>query len=479
MPNNFFYSKAIYLGKEHYVLRYADDEKYGREFTPLTIHMRNLIEIGRHHQSIRLAGPSNSNFLDYFVEGLKYIQPTKDQVNMLYRGYHSYLTAGVASSSEIVRYICQAKPSPMVCVSSSKTYHSCITPFLEGLHEIQQTYNEYVENGLVIEQPETSLLIESLMKITPNIVKIQGKEKGAMRQNNTPTTAATGRKTSRISFTGHIPYTETFDKTLEQHQFFPLEKITDLITSASSYRNACLYSMMAATNARDSEADQILWQDINLSTREIFLVNPNTRQNPGNAYRGISEVERNKLEWKGRSTPLTVLLEPYGTLFFHNLELYIRYEYKASCGHNFIFHDKSGKPLYLCDYSSVILHQFRRAATKALPDQPHIARKLGLHSLRHSNIYFLKNYLEHSKGQGLSDSELMLLTGHRDIRSLQKYAKVDWEILLEKISHANFLRKNGNTKSSTEFQIQYLEERLATFKEKLNQQNLERENVLA
>lgn len=470
MLNNFFYTKAIYLGKEHHVLRYADEKKYGMEFTPLTIHMRNLIEIGRHHQTIRMTGPCTSNFLDYFLEGLKYIQPTKPEVNMLYRGYHSYLTAGVASSSEIVRFICEAKPSPMVSVSTSKAYHSCITPFLDSINTIQQTYNEYVENGLVVEQPETSILIESLMKITSNIIKIQGKEKAAMRQHTTPMTAATGSKMSRISFTSHIPYEENFVKTLEEHQFFPLEKISDLIASASSYRNACLYSLMGATNARDSEADQILWQDINLSTREILLVNPNTRKNPGDAYRGISEIERNKLEWKGRSTPLTVMLEPYGSFFFHNLELYIRYEYKASCGHNFVFHDKSGKPLYLCDYSSVILHQFKKAAARALPDQPHIASKLGLHSLRHSNIYFLKNYLEHSKGQGLTDSELMLLTGHKDIRSLQKYAKVDWEILLEKISYANYLRKHGDTKSSTEFQIQYLEERLKTFKEKLRQQ---------
>lgn len=470
MLNSFFYTKSIYLGKEHHVLRYSDEKKFGKEFTPLTTHLRNLINEGRHYQTIRMAGPNIANFLDYFYEGIKYIQPTKEEINVLYREYHSYLTAGPVSSSKIVRKICEVKPSPMVTVSSSKTYHSFITPFLKSLHGIQETYSEYIENGLVADLPETSALIESLMKITPDIVKIKSNEKVAALRYTTPMTAATGSRLNRSSFTSHIPYQENFEQTLEEHQFFPLDKITALIENASSYRNSCLYALMAATNARDCEADQILWRDIKFETREIFLIAPNSRRNPGDAYRGINEHEKNKLEWKGRGTPLTILLEPYGGLFFQYLELYMRYEFNQGCGHNFVFHNKEGKPLYLCDYSSVMLRQFKNAAKKSLPDQPDIAKKLGLHSLRHSNIYFMKNYLEHSHGQGLSDSELLLLTGHRDIRSLQKYAKVDRELLLEKISYANFLRKHGDTKSSTEFQIQYLEERLALFKSNLKKE---------
>lgn len=467
MLNNFFYTKSIYLGKEHHVLRYSDQKIFGNELTVLTIHLRKLIDQGIHHQTIRMAGPTIANFMDYFLEGIKYINPKKAEINTLYREYHSYLTSGSASSSKIVRDICEVKPSPMVTVSSSKTYHSFITPFLKSLHKTQDTYNEYVENGLVADIPETSLLIESLMKITPSVVKINSNEKAAALQYTTPMTAATGSRFTRESFTSHIPYQENFEKPLEEHQFFPLDKITALIENSSSYRNSCLYALMAATNARDCEADQILWRDIKFESREILIINPNTRRNPGDAYRGITEYEKNKLEWKGRGTPLTVLLEPYGSLFFHYLELYIRYEFNPGCGHNFVFHDKNGKPIFLCDYSSVILKQFKNAAKKTLVDQPEIAEKLGLHSLRHSNIYFLKNYLEHSQGQGLSDSELLLLTGHRDLRSLQKYAKVDRELLLEKISWGNFMRKHGETKSSTEFQIKYLEERLALFKSKL------------
>lgn len=468
---NFFYTKSIFLGKEHHIVRYTNPKNYGNEFTPLTIHLRNMISEGRHHQTIRVAGPNIANFLDYFTEGLKYVNPTKPEVNILYREYHSYLTAGEESNSDIVRLICESKPSPMVMVGTSKTYHSFVSAFLKSVDEIKYTYNEYIESGLTTEQPEASMLIGCLMQITPNTARIQDKEKSALRRHTTPLTCATGRNAIRRSFTNHIPYEDSFEKPLEEHQFFPLDKITDLIKNASSYRNACLYSLIAATNARDSEADQILWCDINTETREILLVNPNSRRNPSTAYHGISEIEFNKLEWKGRATPLTILLEPYGTIFFHYLELYLRFEYNKYCGHNFVFHDKHSKPLFLCDYSSVILHQFKKAAARTLPDQPHIYGKLGLHSLRHSNIYFIKNYLEHSHGQGLSDSELMLITGHTDIRSLHKYAKSDREILLEKISYANHLRKQGNVKSSTEFQIQYLEERLSAFKERLNQQN--------
>ncbi|NIF29451.1 phage integrase family protein [Pantoea sp. Tr-811] len=470
MLNNFFYSKSIYLGKEHHIIRYATPGKYGQEFTPLTIHMKDLIDQGQHQQTIRVAGPCIANFVDYMNEGLKFIQPTQTDVNKLYRLYHSYLTTGEASASMIVRRICQSKPSPLAKNSTSKTYHGLITPFLRNIHQIQKTYDEYITNGLAIAEPEISNLIDALKKITATTTKINDRENAAIWSNSAPTTTITGSKTSRSTFTSHIPYEENFASPLQESQYFPLDKISELISNASSHRNACLYALIAATNARDSEADQILWSDINIIKREVLLIDPTTRQHPSQAYQGISELERNKLEWKGRGTPLTLMLEPYGSLFFYHLEQYMRYEYNSGCGHNFIFHDHHGRPLYLCDYSSVILHQFKIAAKKTLPNQPNIAKKLGLHSLRHSNIFFLKNYIEHSNGQGLSDSELLLLTGHIDMRSLQKYAKVDWELLMEKISYANHARKQGTTFSSTEFQIQYLEERLSIFKEKLKQE---------
>ncbi|AAN69986.1 MULTISPECIES: tyrosine-type recombinase/integrase [Pseudomonas] len=471
MLTNFFYTKSIYLGKEHHIIRYMDEKNYGRELPPLSLHLRDLINQGYPDNSIKDSGLHNANFIDFFEEGLKHIEPSKSEVNTLYREYHSYLTVGSASNSTVVRKICEAKPSPMVSTASSKKYHAQVQPFLKSLGNYFQKYKDYCENGLVIEKPETTLLIESLMKITPTTIRVREREKVAARQQAAPMTAATGNNQTRASYSSHIPYENNFCKPLDEDRYFPLDKVTDLITKASCYRNSCFYALIAATNARNSEADQILWRDINFTSREVFLVNPHTRLNPGDAYRGLSEIERNKLEWKGRGTPLTIMLEPYASLFFHYLELYILHEYQPSCGHNFVFHCKSGRPQFLCDYSTVVLHQFKNAAKRALPNQQHLASKLGLHSLRHSNIFFLKNYLEHSQGQGLTDSELLLITGHADIRSLQKYAKVDRELLLEKIAYGNSLRKNGNIKSSTEFQIQYLEERLAMFKEKLKQQN--------
>jgi len=450
------------------LLRYADKEKYGKEFEPFSIHMREQIDSGAPFRSLRSSGLNLGKFLDYFQEGLTHIAPTKANANILYREYHSYLTCGIFSNSNLVIKICDSIPSPMVGVSSSRTYHACITPFLNDLEETNQKYKDYIDNGLTVEQPETSLLIECLMLISPHKTRIRDRERVKRQKYIAPLTASTNKPNNRTSFTSHIPKINYFEDPITENQFFPLEHITSLIHNASCYRNSCLYALIAATGLRDCEADQILWQDIDLAAREILAVKPSSRKNSNISYRGLTEVERNKLEWKGRTTPLTMLLEPYGTLFFHYLELYLRHEYIPSCGHNFVFHNKDGRPLFLSDYSTVILHQFRTASLKTLNDQPLLANRLGLHSLRHSYIFFLKNYLEHSKGQGLSDHELLMITGHSDIRSLQKYAKIDRELLFEKISYANKFRKYGDTKSSTEFQILYLEERLAIFKSKLN-----------
>lgn len=322
MLHNFFYAKSIYLGKEHRTIRYMDKNKYGCEFTPLSYHMRNLIDQGCPGKTIKVSGLQNANFIDFFEEGLKHIEPSTSEVNTLYRKYHSYLTVGSGSNSAVVRKICEAKPSPMVSTASSKNYHAQIQPFLKGLGSYFQKYKDYCENGLAIEKPETTLLIESLMKITPTTIRVREKEKVSLRQQAAPMTAATGNKQNRSSYSSHIPYENDYSKPLDEDRYFPLDKISELITSASCYRNSCFYALIAATNSRNSEADQLLWRDINFATREVFLVNPNTRPNPGEAYRGLSELERNKLEWKGRGTPLTIMLEPYASLFFHYLQLY-------------------------------------------------------------------------------------------------------------------------------------------------------------
>ncbi|MFG0859842.1 hypothetical protein [Pseudomonas sp. CJQ_13] len=120
MLTNFFYTKSIYLGKEHHIIRYMDEKNYGREFPPLSLHLRDLINQGYPDNSIKDSGLHNANFIDFFEEGLKHIEPSKSEVNTLYREYHSYLTVGSASNSTVVRKICEAKPSPMVSTASSK-----------------------------------------------------------------------------------------------------------------------------------------------------------------------------------------------------------------------------------------------------------------------------------------------------------------------------------------------------------------------
>lgn len=467
MNSNFFFTKNFYLGYEHYELRLKNGENYGEIFQPFSLHMHEIIELGTCHHTLRMTGLCIGNFLDYFQEGLKHIQPTKPNINTLYREYHSYLVHGNSSNNPITRKICLAIPSPLVKTVSSKAYHSLLKPFFEGLEEARKECIDYKENGFCQFTHKSSELVDYLLLISPKRIKIRVKEVAKRVQFITPSQSATLRAATKTSYSSHIPKISTFNEPITEDKFFPLEKISDLIESADSHLHSCLFALISATGERESEADQTLWQDIDFSSREIFAVDPELRDTPSLAYKGLSEREIKRLEWKGRGTPLTILLEPYGTLFFHHLALYMKYEYNPHCGHNFIFHNKNNRPLFLCDYTSAILDPFRSAAKKALGKDFYLLRHLGPHSLRHSFIFYLRNYLEHSNGQGLSDHELLMITGHQDIRSLQKYGKIDRELLLEKISHANYLRKSGNTPSSTQFQIKYLEERLAAFKEKL------------
>jgi integrase len=131
---------------------------------------------------------------------------------------------------------------------------------------------------------------------------------------------------------------------------FPFDKIISLIEAFPTYRDKALYMFAAASGCRIHEALQILIEDIDIKNRSVRLIDPNSRITHS-TYKALTPEERNRLSWKGRQIDRTVLIQPFGDLFFEYLEQYIKNEYVVHNKHSFVFQHvrgkNKGKPFFL------------------------------------------------------------------------------------------------------------------------------------
>ncbi|MGF6332043.1 integrase [Pseudomonas sp. BS3782 TE3695] len=461
MLRNFISIRSLYRGKDIVELYFLRSGMVGAQFVFFNVFCKQLVDSNYSGNTIGDYIYRVMTFLDYIFTGLKILGASELSVKTLYLCYGDYLIYGGKSTTSIVIKINDVKCSPMISRNSAIAYHDAVKVLVDVAARQKLKFAEYSESGIDVEdtsQHEVVVWLSSLVELkTIGVKKAPTADTGSFSEklkNKASLTAHMGVKSSLI-----IP-----------PKFFPLECISALIDTASCHRDAALWALLAGVGIRESEADQILQADIDFSRRTVLIIDPRSRER--SCYVGLSEREVKKLEWKGRNTPLTVFLEPYGRLFFEHLEQYQKHEAKAGVSHDFVFQSDSGKPLFLSDYCSEIYRPFVRAAKITCKGYGIDYSSLAPHSLRHSYIYFMKNYVEHASGIGLDDFELMALTGHTSVEALRVYAVTDYEKLLEKIYFANISRRNNNPESELGLRIKYLEERLADFRASLDRSKL-------
>lgn len=220
---------------------------------------------------------------------------------------------------------------------------------------------------------------------------------------------------------------------------FPFDKVIELINSLTSYRDKALYMFCAASGCRIHEALQLLIEDISISERSVRLIDPFSRIT-NNSYRTLSAEEKSKLSWKGRQTDKTVLIQPFGDLFFEYLEKYIKEEYVNHNKHTFVFQHIRGKnkgmPYFLSAAST------RNEAFKNAVDKVELSESLsqGVHSLRHMYGTYLVNYFPKIDGSyGLPIAIVQKIMGHSTIEATQKYARHDKDLIAAELEYANSL----------------------------------------
>lgn len=442
------------MGKKILQLFSKDGGKWGVEDELFSRYMEYLVESGCPQHTRITYGRAVSHFQDFMQVAIKVNGMSFAEIKRAYLSYHSYLIHGISADNAVAKSVATVKPRRTVGKKASEIYHAAIDSLINFCKGLISEERDFAEHGLEKEIPSREFVVAlSLITASPRNRKSSKYDSGLGV-----------KKVTSNKISNHLGRINK-SKELEPNKFFPLDNIVELIESASSWRNGALWSLLAGTSVRVSEGLQILWDDIDFSEREIYIIDPSERQNFGYSYRGLSESDIERLSWKGRTTRHTFILEPYGELFFENLE---RYRDSADgASHNFVFQTNQGKPLFLSDYGKVILAPFKTAASRIYNEKNLSLSKVGLHSLRHAYCYFMRNFVEYRGGYGLSPHELICLTGHADTRSLEVYAKVDRETLFEQLGVANIKRFGQVVGSDAELHVKYLEQRILDWKAKV------------
>lgn len=242
---------------------------------------------------------------------------------------------------------------------------------------------------------------------------------------------------------------------------FPLESAPDLINKGfTSYRDKAFYCLLMAIGIRISEALPLTWSDVDCVNRQIFIRDPR-KKDLEKVYLGYLTVEeRNKLPWKGRTHPRTLLIEPFATEFWRLLDLYLSREAFMTANHPFVFQvlkgANAGEPLVLSDQSNM------RKAFKSACRRIGIDDCYGAHALRHMYAVYCLNYWPNANGTyGLAPEMVQFLLGHTHRDSTMNYAKPD-TLILEAEQRVNAAILSGfHIEDRANIRVKKLEEMLA------------------
>ncbi|TLF51644.1 hypothetical protein FEI13_08220 [Halomonas urmiana] len=386
------------------------------------------------------------NYVGIFIEfvyaaselGIAHTQQNLENLMILYQ---SYLLDAGESNDEFVRKVAEYTDRKKGCAPQSlPIIESALLYFLE------------VANDQMIRKGEDSLfsvylpgLIEKIPARQAARIKTVGWLGGVIRGG----AKKIKRRRARLFTLTKISSKRPGLQVLDDEYAFPNDKIIYLINACQTHRDKTLYALLAASGIRTHEALQLQLCDINYRERldTIKIVNPYTRS----TYRkGVSTSDIAKLKYKGRSTEIAYLIEPWKTLFYEELVNYLKYEYVRGVAHNYIFHVLKGRnkgcPYFITSRKDRIF-AFKRRAKIVGVDLP---VGVAIHSLRHAWGFYMLNEFPTEKGRGLPKAIVSQMIGHVNITNTDVYAKYEEEKIIDRIREAEELVYSHNKIFSSE-----------------------------
>lgn len=384
--------------------------------------------------------------------------------------YENFLVYGSSSSDSINRSIAKVLGDRKLSGATVLKNVAAINSFLEASEGFKTAASQLSELHYIGVQPQQVLsLLPSYKKEAARGIKL------AIRENSWFASCIAGGvgrvRSARLASTSKpstIAHTNIHGG---DDSVFPLDLCVDLINSTDCLRDKTLWSLMAASGCRISEALTVFWRDLSINpgssqNNRVYIVDPSTRVEELRQY--LTDREISKLSHKGRSTVETFLIEPFATYFWVNLDLYAREQRDLEAVrhrpvfHPFVFRNLIDGSAIPNSYQSVY-ERFKLAARTVT------GRSYGFHSLRHMYAFYLHNYCPNplkpnTFGFDLGFVQKML--GHASSHSVQRYARRDVHMLQAALSAMNYLRLQSDSFSSLQVQIEYLENQILLLKQR-------------
>lgn len=408
-----------------------------------------------------------AEFLDYLIEAaaIHGAQMSKLQLSEAIEAYGDYLQLGPDACTNIARAVAARLPPGVNSATSLDAKKAAIRRFLRLSEDIRKEMSELAR----LERKVDVLVdVEPLLPGLGQRRELSPFEVRAMQANSMIAGVIAGGPkfidcVVLDGGVGDVPY--------ENNRAFPYDKAMELIDAMPTYRDKAFYAFLAASGCRTHEALQLLVEDMDVLEGAVRLVDPGLRVGHA-SYRVLSSEERALLAWKGRTTQLTLLIEPFASKFFESLKQYFDHERIAHGRHAFVFQylagAQRGMPFFL-SAASTRLEQFHRACTHVGVDLP---RGSGGHSLRHMYGTYLLNYFPRANGEyGMPPPMVQQLMGHASLKSTLKYARYDEDLLKLEVQNANrVLFSNGAPKKLIELKLEALESQIARLRNQMNQE---------
>jgi len=391
---------------------------------------------------------------------------TPDLLADALENYESFLVFGTSSSIDMVRKAARVLGGRNLAGSSVMANFAGVNRFIDASEMLRRGLIELEERGAI----KSGSLSGFSLKTTVNIAA-PAKVRSALKSNSwLAGCIAGGAKRikcaglSPVSKPSELAFTDEFGG---DELAFPIDKCVELIEKAPSLRDKVLWSLIAATGCRVSEALTMLACDVilnakNYESSRVVIIDPATRRHVLINY--IPEEVINQLPHKGRAHTETYMIEPFASMFWIALAEYKLVEREKEkrrlvpVNHEFLFRNlKNGEPMPL-SYQTVY-ERFKKVARQVTGEA------YGFHSLRHMFGYYLVNHCVNpnpngSRRYGLDLYVVQKYMGHSHISATKRYARQDAQMLLATLAAINLARLGGGPRTVREAQIAYMKEEL-------------------
>lgn len=416
----------------------------------------------RYHFNTVKAYCSDVRILIDFVLEMAYLLGglTAQVLNDAFECFEDFLVFGEQSENDLVRKIAKSLGANPISGSSAARYITSANSFLDASERMRVGMLELRRVGYV-SQDYLSVFPQRITYASDAPKSISA----ALKQSSWFAGCISGG-VRKIKYKGlkpkskksQVAYTDEYGG---DEDAFPIDKLVELIESASCHRDALIWSAGGAFGPRISELLTMLVQDVIPPTDgvegKVLIIEPSARLNILSKW--LTPIEIDRASHKGRDTPATYLIEPFASHFWFNYAQYrlevLDFERRSpfAVKNDFLFKTLLDCRPLVGSYQTVY-DRFREAAFKVT------GRYYGLHSLRHMYGYYLANFCPDPKRPGYFGLDIRVvqkLMGHKTLKATLRYARKDARMLEATISMINSIRMQRGGFSVAKVRVEHLE----------------------